>query len=103
MGKHKEETIEYVKYTREKRDKQYLIDTADEINNGFFRKLFKLKPISHNDAICYINNCTNAFAHLYYPSEAFDGSLKTAKRLLVAAKESEDYVYVSSSDLLKIK
>ena len=94
-----EHTIKQIEESRRLRDDTFIRREMDRINKSWLRKLFRRPQITFEETKKLSIGYHEPF---YFPSYHAYGALNAAERILRAAKASEDYVYVSSSDFLHI-
>ena len=93
-------TLEWVQERRQTSRESAIKREMDNINEGFFHKLFRMKPATREEAVA---NLQNDIWNFEYHGTHFIGyeNEKTANRILNACKHAEE-IYISTEDLRRI-
>lgn len=93
-------TLERIKKYRADRKEKAIEDIINDINNGFWHNLFRMKPATRKDALAYLENDTWNFDYHFSGCVGYK-SEESANRLLNACEHAET-VYISTEDLHRI-
>lgn len=93
-------TLERIKTYRAARKEKAIHDVINDINNGFWHKLLRLKPATREDAIAYLEGDVWNFDY-HFTACMSAKAFESAERLLNACEHAE-VVYISTEDLNRI-
>lgn len=93
-------TLEVISSSRQEMVGNFIEETVEKINNSFFRRLFKMKKIKHQDVASWNENdlTTSVWLDLWHKKHAYEKNEEVALRLLNMSKLSNK-VYVSAEDM----
>lgn len=93
-------TLEWIKNEREKKREEEIQFTQKSLDNGFWHKLFRMKPSTREQAIAVLESDPWDIDY-HCPEIIYWKNEDTAKRVLNAC-EHADEIYISTKDLRRI-